>query len=185
MCGAVTRIPAIPEVYRGVRFRSRLEADWARSLDEHGIEWAYEPQGFRLGAHLYLPDLWLPDLRTIVEVKGLLDTTSRTKVMLLAVHAASVGVHVVLAEAPAGERWSTVEADGEIVLRRYGLARCPGCGAWQFPVGRCAHISHGARRATPLAQRFAFWASELRRLGRTNDAAVCDGERLRLEIEGA
>ena len=60
-------IKAIPTVYAGVRFRSRLEARWAAFFDLAGIKWDYEP--FDL-------DGWAPDfmLRTdighiLVEVK--------------------------------------------------------------------------------------------------------------------
>jgi len=34
---------AIPTVYRGIRFRSRLEARWAVWFDALGIAWTYEP----------------------------------------------------------------------------------------------------------------------------------------------
>jgi hypothetical protein len=64
-------VQSIPTSYRGVSFRSRLEATWAYNLDAWGISWSYEPEGFTLpsGAR-YLPDFWLPDIRTWLEVKG-------------------------------------------------------------------------------------------------------------------
>jgi hypothetical protein len=40
---ASTRIPAIPTEYKGIAFRSLLEARWAIAFDLMGIEWAYEP----------------------------------------------------------------------------------------------------------------------------------------------
>jgi hypothetical protein len=47
-----------PTLYRGVRMRSRLEADYARHLDRQCIEWEYEPKCFAG------PDgQWLPDFR--------------------------------------------------------------------------------------------------------------------------
>jgi len=45
-------ISAHPTMYRGVRFRSRLEATWAAFFDELRWQWEYEP--FDLGA-------WSPD----------------------------------------------------------------------------------------------------------------------------
>lgn len=79
------QIAAIPTRYAGCHFRSRLEARWAVFFDCLGITWEYEPQGFEAtwrldpclhGAPLrYLPDFWLPDLRTFVEVKGSLTDT--------------------------------------------------------------------------------------------------------------
>ncbi len=56
-------IDAIPTIYAGTNFRSRLEADWARTLDGLGIVWKYEPELITLpsGAQ-YLPDFWLPEI---------------------------------------------------------------------------------------------------------------------------
>lgn len=57
----MTQIKAIETIYRGYRFRSRLEARWAVFFDGMGIEYEYEPEGFDLGsAGWYLPDFWLP-----------------------------------------------------------------------------------------------------------------------------
>lgn len=65
-------IKPIETRYAGCRFRSRLEARWARFFDALGIKWLYEPQGFEVGekGRPYLPDFQLPDLNAWVEVKG-------------------------------------------------------------------------------------------------------------------
>jgi hypothetical protein len=63
-------IAAIPTRYAGCRFRSRLEARWAVFFDAMGIEWQYEPQGYKIGGRNYLPDFLLPKCGTWVEVKG-------------------------------------------------------------------------------------------------------------------
>jgi hypothetical protein len=60
--------------YRGYRFRSRLEARWAVFFDAAGIEWQYEVEGFNVNGTYYLPDFWLPGLKTFVEIKP--DTNS-------------------------------------------------------------------------------------------------------------
>jgi len=65
-----SRIPAIETRYAGCRFRSRLEARWARFFDAAEIEWKYEPEGFELDGVRYLPDFYLPSSETWVEVKG-------------------------------------------------------------------------------------------------------------------
>ncbi|WP_146610425.1 MULTISPECIES: hypothetical protein [unclassified Streptomyces] len=64
-------IEAVPTECSGTTFRSRLEADWACTLDTHSILWQYEPERITLlsGAH-YLPDFWLPEIGTWLEVKG-------------------------------------------------------------------------------------------------------------------
>jgi len=53
-------IQAIETMYKGYRFRSRLEARWAVWLDTLGIQYAYELQGFCFEGDAYLPDFWLP-----------------------------------------------------------------------------------------------------------------------------
>ena len=64
---------AITTVYRGYRFRIRLEARWAVFFDALGLQWRYEPEGFELiDGTRYLPDFHLPTFEggCYVEVKG-------------------------------------------------------------------------------------------------------------------
>ena len=64
-------IKAIETVYKGYRFRSRLEARWAVFFDSAGIKWQYEHEGFQLSSgERYLPDFYLPELDVFAEVKG-------------------------------------------------------------------------------------------------------------------
>lgn len=64
-------LKAIETAYKGYRFRSRLEARWAVFFDALEIPWEYEKEGFDLGeAGLYLPDFWLTQFRSFVEIKG-------------------------------------------------------------------------------------------------------------------
>ncbi len=69
--GGVMTIKAIETIYKGYRFRSRLEARWAVFFDEIDIKYEYEPDGFIKGNYRYLPDFYLPETETWVEVKGL------------------------------------------------------------------------------------------------------------------
>src|SRR5512137_1785686 len=47
----------IETTYKGYRFRSRLEARWAVFFDLLGLQWEYEPEGFKLpSGAAYLPD---------------------------------------------------------------------------------------------------------------------------------
>ncbi len=59
----------IETVYLGWKFRSRLEARWARFFKELDLDFKYEVEGFDLGGLWYLPDFWLPSLNLWVEVK--------------------------------------------------------------------------------------------------------------------
>lgn len=55
-------IEAIPSWYNGKKFRSRLEAHWARLFDALGWDWQYEPE-------INFPKVplgrWLPDFRIL------------------------------------------------------------------------------------------------------------------------
>ena len=62
-------IRPIETIYRGYRFRSRLEARWAVFLDAAGVEWQHEPEGFDLHGVYYLPDFWLPLDKSFLEIK--------------------------------------------------------------------------------------------------------------------
>jgi hypothetical protein len=59
-------IKPIETSYQGYRFRSRLEARWAVFFDTLGLAWEYEPEGYVLDGHPYLPDfkLAVPERRT-------------------------------------------------------------------------------------------------------------------------
>jgi len=67
-------IKAIETVYKGYRFRSRLEARWAVFFDALGIDWKYEHEGYDLGEMgWYLPDFEIKLANGdewFVEVKG-------------------------------------------------------------------------------------------------------------------
>jgi len=55
--------------YNGNRFRSRLEARWAVFFDALGIKYWYEYQDYGSGKYRYLPDFYLPECKTWVEIK--------------------------------------------------------------------------------------------------------------------
>ena len=68
-----TRIKAIPTMYGGVQFRSRLEARWAAFFDLVEWRWEYEP----LDLDGYVPDFVLRFVEPIaVEIKPLMWTGS-------------------------------------------------------------------------------------------------------------
>jgi hypothetical protein len=89
-------IKAIETLYRGFRFRSRLEARWAIFFDVAGIPWRYEEQGYDLSRVRvpnepksadaysplrYLPDFYLPEQDCWIEVKP--STPSERDVFLM------------------------------------------------------------------------------------------------------
>ena len=60
------KIKPIETIYKGYRFRSRLEARWAVFLDAIGADWEYEPEGFELENGIY----YLPDFRIRANRRG-------------------------------------------------------------------------------------------------------------------
>lgn len=65
-------IPARTTMYKGIKMRSRLEADFAGFLDRAGADWKYEPVCFAGPEGQWLPDFraTLPSgMRTYFEVK--------------------------------------------------------------------------------------------------------------------
>lgn len=78
-------IKSIPTTYKGVNFRSRLEARWAVMFDALGWAWDYEP----LDLQGYIPDFVLRDVLAeplLIECKPFLEVDERvvqhcTKIM--------------------------------------------------------------------------------------------------------
>ena len=80
----------IETLYKGILFRSRLEARWAVFFDALGIHYRYEPEAFEeVNGVRYLPDFFLPQVYPMiredespglyVEVKGVFDERARAK----------------------------------------------------------------------------------------------------------
>ena len=100
---------AIPTWYDGIRFRSKLEAQWAKLLDHYGIPWAYEAEGYEFkDGTKYLPDFWLPDSKQWLEVKGIMNDKDMHKCMTLAKESG----HDVIIGYPNG-RCTFIECDQE------------------------------------------------------------------------
>lgn len=60
----------IPTKYRGVTYRSRVEARWAVFFEAMGWAATYEQEGLDLDGVWYLPDFWLPALGVYAEIKA-------------------------------------------------------------------------------------------------------------------
>lgn len=58
------------QYYKNIWLRSSYEVIYAKQLDKQGIKWLYEFRRFNLGDTTYIPDFYLPDSDTYVEVKG-------------------------------------------------------------------------------------------------------------------
>ena len=59
----------IYDAYRGLTFRSRLEAHWARLFDLLDLDFVYEPAGYSIDDECYLPDFLVLQWNTYIEIK--------------------------------------------------------------------------------------------------------------------
>lgn len=64
------RLRAVRTAYGPRFYRSKTEARWAAFFDSIGVRFQYEPTKFNLGYCRYVPDFYLPDLGTWIEVKA-------------------------------------------------------------------------------------------------------------------
>ena len=134
-------IKAIETVYKGYRFRSRLEARWAVFFDALGVRWEYEKETFDLGdAGWYLPDFWLPDFDCWVEVKGVdpsdaeyekVSCLARLSEKTVAIFVGGIGDHYVDGVIGPKERLD----DRPFQVGSDHIVRCPRCGAAGGVVG--------------------------------------------------
>lgn len=73
----------LPIIYDGIEMRSKMEARTAYVLDQLDIDWEYEPQSFFLqNGMTYIPDFYLPDLDTWIEVKGVMEDKDKKQIKL-------------------------------------------------------------------------------------------------------
>ena len=63
-------IKAKPTKYCGIQFRSRTEAKYCMLFNMFDVAWTYESRRFPLPSGSYLPDFYLPDWNTWLEIKG-------------------------------------------------------------------------------------------------------------------
>ncbi len=112
-------ITPIPTLYGGTTFRSRLEARWVVFFDSLGIEWRYEPEGFKLAdGSMYLPDFFLPQFKLWAEVKPAGGFTDEVMSKVRPFVEAGMGSLLLLEDYPAGEEQPPT------LLRVSGSAPC-------------------------------------------------------------
>lgn len=94
-------IKPIETLYKGYRFRSRLEARWAVFFDAIVVRWEYEKQGFELGEQgCYLPDFWIEDWRKWVEIKPTLDDVGESETQRLVEFSRRIGPLLLMVGSP-------------------------------------------------------------------------------------
>jgi len=89
----------IETYYKGKWFRSRLEAKWAVFMDELGVVWEYEPEGFKNeDGECYLPDFFLPILNCFLEIKPRKPTDAEREKCWIAVEATKKDLFILWGE---------------------------------------------------------------------------------------
>lgn len=86
---------ATPTTYNGINFRSKLEARFAKMLDDEGLEYKYEEETwelfpkFKYRGKTYRPITYTPDFIIgdhVVEIKGWQNDVYRVKKKLILMH---------------------------------------------------------------------------------------------------
>lgn len=168
-------IRAVPLEYRGILFRSTLEADWAATLVELGIDtWSYEPDLVDIGGARYLCDFYLPAQSVWLEVKGphdeRIDKPTRLAKALRPDRDDWRAPIVVIGRVPIQgcASWHGTEEAQDIVLwncRRCdhvsfvdlaGTWQCRVCGAWAKPYDLTA-VEHYRSQTIPFARAPRPW----------------------------
>lgn len=146
MSGPVKGLKPLPTSYRGITFRSRLEARIAACFDKLRIVWEYETDLYRLDdetGDAYLPDFTLPRCKAFVEVKPTMDTAAARKAVRFAGRAAEDGAWVFLASVSSDLR-DIGHPDHLSIMRLRGVGhaastvilKCPNCAVVQpVPLG--------------------------------------------------
>ncbi|MCX5079161.1 hypothetical protein OHA84_01490 [Streptomyces sp. NBC_00513] len=182
-------IDAVPTAYSGTHVRSRLEADWARTLYGLGIVWKYEPELITLPSGIrYLPDFWLPEIGTWLEVKGP-TTPRREKAAELGKARACHCASTCTCQWPGGQLvllgWPSHRSPNRPGYRaRYGhawwesafgpgayLIECPQCTRAHWVTMRRPWQCRGCRASLGATPRFYSPAEQLIRFGEDDSLA--------------
>lgn len=147
----------IETIYKGYRFRSRLEARWAVFFDVLGMKWDYEKEGYDLGKlGWYLPDFWLPhSVEELAregwglwcEIKPLPTTDLELqKAIALALHTKH-NVLIIQGSCGQGEyeitKISVVHHDPPEIIKNFQFAEIGGDRQAAFAAARAARFEHG------------------------------------------
>ena len=133
----MAEMKAIETVYRGIKFRSRNEARWAVFMDQLGVPFDYEPEGFELNGLRYLPDFYLTDQKIWAEVKAALpNETEKEKALRLVNESGLALVFLIFSNG----RAESIEHSGGPFYPPNAKDRHPQLACWQSCIG-CLAIS--------------------------------------------
>jgi hypothetical protein len=99
--------------YRGVIFRSRMEARWAVFFDQMEIGWVYEQESVSWEHGTYTPDFFLPRFNCFAEVKPVWPTVMELRKMRAA---AINGCLLLIGQPDFRDYWLLSLSDEQLVL---------------------------------------------------------------------
>jgi hypothetical protein len=169
--------PGIPTMYRGVRFRSRLEATWACFFDQVGWPWKYEP----IDLDGYIPDFILPFQAPEPYGPVLVEIKPETRLDDLRRHTSKLqasgwkGEMLLLGAGPLGEAWCDLYTELGLLTEDIGwdywdsavLHECGKCkrpsfhhqmGSYACRVNGC-HDGRAYHKPLDLSRARALWAT--------------------------
>lgn len=160
-------------LYRGVYYRSRLEACWAAFFHKHGIAVEYERRWFEFGDGVrYQPDFWIPESRAWFEVKGALSDEDHGKIVRLARAAAFRGELVLMGGAPAGYLFGEVDQQAKWNLN-CSFGRCAHCDQWAVAMLACRAC--GFFETDPTRETYIDYHDSLGEIGCSSTFCSHDG----------
>jgi hypothetical protein len=136
-------LQAIPTIYNGIQLKSRFEAQAALLFDRIGWEWQYEPVSIMLPVGVnYMPDFWIPKLKTIIECRGYCSETGDRQIDCFSsmVKSGNIFVHDIQVKT------FIVFGSNEVRIVNYRLIDCkcdlplkfcPFCQKWDMYLCRC------------------------------------------------
>jgi len=136
-------IKAIPTIYNGIKFRSRLEARIAATLDAINIGWDYETEAYQIGDIRYLPDMIVGG--AFVEIKPSQGNDTKIAALATATDTPCYLMHPVnvthIGSFKGRDVIGVTRVRGEGFYASAVLASCSRCGAgqpWTIGATRCA-----------------------------------------------
>lgn len=160
-----TQRRSIPTRYKGILFRSKLEADWARAFDELRLPWEYEKEGRYFSDVFYLPDFYLPQSKQFAEVKAIWEPADYRKAFALCGELGSREGHFPLVALEPGGVFRGMRSRPHGVdfhdwlIDHPGvtmLGQCATCRAWWFFDEDASWMCLGCRSASGRPSR-QFW----------------------------
>lgn len=153
----INDVQAQKDWYNGIEFRSKLESKTAQALDNIGIRYEYEPEGYKLSNGMwYRPDFWLPDAKQFIECKGIMSSTDSAKIMGLVEDTDHPVLVISYDKAMMVQRfWDAPENEIVTYSEYLALAQCSECGAMWFSSWvdnhKCRHCSASHKSTQAIA----------------------------------